>query len=347
MLLRKMMMKTLPLAFGLMAMVGGYAQAQTLTAEDYAEIRNIAQYYNLGYDSVARADGGAVVARSFTPDMAFTRDGGPNWFSPKEMGDYAAKATNGTHHWDSNLVIEPAPEGARLFRYTLVYRVDDTGSPVVISTAGTLQEVLVKTPEGWFIKTRYNRSVGGQRPVEFPRFEGRPIAPSNSSVRMRPTAGHSASRSAPSKDAHAALSALDYIEIEMLYGWNNIALDSAAEKGEMFARTFTPDGSLQSDGRTVTGRKNLAELAARGEPAMRRWLSNLYIEPSPEGAIGWAYIVTVGGLGVTGTTPRPAIESGALYRDVLVKTPEGWRFKSRTSTPGNGVSPALPLPKVR
>lgn len=329
------MMRMLFVMLALMVTAGG-AGAQTLSAEDYTEIRNIAQYYNLGYDNTARTDGGAVVARVFTPEMAFTRDGGPNWFSAKEMGEYSAKAVTGTHHWDTNIVIEPTPEGASLFRYTLVYRVDNSGGPVTISTAGTLQESWVKTPEGWFMKTRYNRSAGLKVPFLFPRFEGRPVAPAQSG-----TAG------AAAKGKKPALSTLDHIEIENLYGWNNIALDSALEQGEMFARTFTSDGSLQVDGRTITGRKDLAAFAAGGTPALKRWLSNLYIESSPEGAIGWAYVLTIDGFTPTGTPAKAGIQTGVLYRDLLVKTSDGWRFKSRTAAPGNGVPAGVPLPKVR
>ena len=310
------------------------ASAQTLTAQDYAEIRNFAQYYNLGYDSTARADGGAVVARSFTEIMSFTRDGGPSWFSAKDMAEYAENATVGTHHWDTNIVIAPHPEGASLFRYTLVYRVNDSGAPT-ISTAGTLQEVWVKNDDGWFMKTRYNRSTRGERPLEFPLFDGRPIAPAQAD---RPSA----------EPGQLPLSPLDYIEIEMLYGWNNIALDSVAENGEMFARTFTPDGSLQIDGRTVAGRQGLAEYAAGGQPGLRRWLSNLYIESTEEGAVGWAYVLMIDGFPATGGTRSSAtLQSGGLYRDVLVKTADGWRFKSRTFNPGNTLPAASLLPKVR
>jgi len=329
-------------------MTAGASSAQTLTAEDYAEIRNVAQYYNLGYDNTARADGGAIVARTFTPEMSFTRDGGPNWFSAKAMAEYSAKATSGTHHWDSNIVIEPHPDGAQLFRYTLVYRVDDMGSPISISTAGTLKEVWIKTSEGWFMRTRYNRSAGGESSFEFPRFAGRPIAPAGPGTSTRQAPAQRPASGATAQTEKTALSALDHIEIEMLYGWNNIALDSAAEQGEMFARTFTADGSLQLDGRTVTGRESLAAFASGGEPGLKRWLSNLYIEPSAEGAIGWAYLLTIDGFGAPGGTPSKAtLHNGVLYRDVLVKTPDGWRFKDRTATPGNGVPASLPLPVVR
>jgi hypothetical protein len=317
----------------LLTLAAGTTAAQTLTAEDYAEIRNIAQYYNLGYDNTAHTDKGAIVARVFTPEMAFTRDGGPNWFSAKEMGDYSAKTTPGTHHWDTNIVIEPTPEGASLFRYTLVYRVHDSGAPVTISTAGTLQESWVKTSEGWFMKTRYNRAAGLKVPFLFPEFKGQAVAPA--------AAAGARGAGAPT------LSVLDRLEIENLYGWNNIALDSAAEEGEAFARTFTPDGALQVDGRTITGRKDLAAYAAGGTPALKTWLSNLFLESAPEGAIGWAYVLTIDGFTPTGTPSKASIQTGVLYRDLLVKTKDGWRFKSRTATPGNGVPTGVPLPRVR
>ena len=53
-------------------------------------------------------------------------------------------------------------------------------------------------------------------------------------------------------DTVSILTALDYAQIEMLYGRNNMALDSGADAGFRFARTFTSDGELRSPrGRTV------------------------------------------------------------------------------------------------
>ena len=88
----------------------------------------------------------------------------------------------------------------------------------------------------------------------------------------------------------SSLTALDYAQIEMLYGRNNMALDSGADGGSRFARTFTADGELRSPrGRTV-GHAALARLAADTERGLRHWTSNLMIEPSADGAIGWGYI---------------------------------------------------------
>lgn len=306
------------------------ASAQTLTVEDYLEIRNVIGYYNLGYDSTARADGGAIVASAFTPDMLFTRDTGQAWRSPKEIADQAVRA-KGPQHWDSNLIITPDAEGARTFNYSVVLQVEPAGSPAAWRNGGSTRMLLVKTPQGWRIKGRYNYTGEPGKKTDFPTFDGRPLAAQS-----------------PVKPATPSLSPADYIEIEMLYGWNNIALDNAAEKGEMFARTFTADGSFAVGGQTITGRKALAEFASSNPPGLRHWLSNLYIEPSAGGAIGWAYVATIDGLAESdppGT--RLSLRRGELYRDVLVKTSEGWRFKSRVSTPGTGVPPALPLPAVR
>jgi hypothetical protein len=328
------------------ALTGSSAQAQprdsaaptALTAEDYAEIRRTALYYNLGWDNSAPADGGYIVGRSFTPDSIFRRDNGPTWNGNKEVADAAVKTRTGLHHWDSNLVIEPHAEGAKVFRYTLLVNVDPSGKPARVTGGGPLYEIFAKTPEGWFIKNRYHYSAGSGKAIDWPRFEGRSIAapptaaaPQGSATGRPPTAAHT-------------LTALDYVEIEMLYGWSNIALDSGAENGNMFARTFTPDGVFEFGGRTISGSSSLAELAAKGEHGLRRWLSNLYVEPSPGGAIGWAYQLDVS---IGASAGQTTVREGGLYRDVLVKTAEGWRFKSRTYTPGNTMPASVPPPAPR
>ena len=316
--------------------------APTLTAADYVEIRRIALYYNLGWDSSASVDNGYIVSRSFTPDSNFRRDSGPTWQGNEAVAKAAAESTPGFHHWDSNLVIEPHPDGARMFRYTLYLNVDDTGQPASVVGGGPLYEIFAKTPDGWLIKDRYHYSAGSGKAIDWPRFEGRPLSAPG---------GSPASQGSPRGQSNAtagALTALDYVEIEILYGWTNIALDSGAENGNMFARTFTPDGVFEIEGRTVSGRENLAELAAKGEHGLRRWLSNLYVEPSAEGAIGWAYQldVAIGGPGA-GLPSQTTVREGGLYRDVLVKTPDGWRFKSRTYTPGNTMPTSVPPPAPR
>jgi hypothetical protein len=143
----------------------------------------------------------------------------------------------------------------------------------------------------------------------------------------------------------SALTALDYAEIHMLYGRSNISFDSGADKGYAFARTFTSDGVLVTHGSAtpVTGHAQLAALAAKNASCLRTWLTNLMIEPSDEGAIGWAYMWQVElACGSRSTDADPAatspVKEGGIYRDVLVKTAGGWRFKRRSYTPGHTIS---------
>jgi hypothetical protein len=235
-------------------------------------------------------------------------------------------------------VIEPHPEGAKVFRYTLLVNVDPSGKSARITGGGPLYEIFAKTAGGWLIKDRYHYSAGSGKAIDWPRFEGRPLsAEGNARVSQSSSRTESSGQLRP-------LTALDYVEIEMLYGWSNIALDSGAENGEMFARTFTSDGVFEFEGRTISGAKNLAELAQKVEHGLRRWLSNLYVEPSAEGAIGWAYQLDVS---IGKSAAETTVREGGLYRDVLVKTPEGWRFKSRIYTPGNTMPASLPLPRRR
>jgi hypothetical protein len=42
-----------------------------------------------------------------------------------------------------------------------------------------------------------------------------------------------------------------------------------------------------------------------------------------------------------------AVRERGLYRDDLVKTPEGWRFKRRVFTAGNKMPASLPQPGPR
>jgi hypothetical protein len=320
------------------AQSGASAGPTALTAEDYVEIRRAALYYNLGWDSAASVDGGYIVGRSFTSDSVFRRDNGPTWNGNKEVADAAVKTRTGLHHWDSNLVIEPHPEGAKVFRYTLLVNVDAAGKPARVTGGGPLYEVFAKTPAGWFIKNRYHYSAGSGKATDWPRFEGRSISSAAASAAAQDSA------TGQSGGTVNALTALDYVEIEMLYGWSNIALDSGAENGNMFARTFTPDGVFEFGGRMISGSTSLAELAAKGEHGLRRWLSNLYVEPSPGGAVGWAYQLDVS---IGASAGQTIVREGGLYRDVLVKTADGWRFKSRTYTPGNTMPASVPPPAPR
>ena len=124
--------------------------------------------------------------------------------------------------------------------------------------------------------------------------------------------------------AHAAdLTTQDYIDIEQLYATYNHAIDSG--DGEAWAATFTPDGAFNR----FKGKDALVGFIKAWREKMnganrRHWNTNLRITPSDEGANAVVMLMLLD----VGTQP-PSIVSTGQYTDVLVKTPNGWRFKSR------------------
>ena len=126
-----------------------------------------------------------------------------------------------------------------------------------------------------------------------------------------------------------ALTAMDYIEIQQLVAKYAYALDTHADNGYTYADLFAPDGTF---GGSTKGREALATLARNNQPeksgpaATRHFLTNVIITPSSEGATGRQYMVLID---VGGSAKPSTIEHGGYYDDAYVKTPAGWRFKSR------------------
>ena len=127
----------------------------------------------------------------------------------------------------------------------------------------------------------------------------------------------------------ATLDARDYIEIQQLYADYAHALDKG--HGERFAATFTPDGEF-TRGRAA-GRATEARTPLKGTDALikmgstgggRHFTANLVVTPTPEGANGSCYLLLFNARNVPAT-----ITETAIYEDKLVKTREGWRFKTR------------------
>jgi hypothetical protein len=126
----------------------------------------------------------------------------------------------------------------------------------------------------------------------------------------------------------------DYAEIQQLYARFNWALDSTADDGKAYARTFTPDGEfIVNSIRAAAGREQLAQHALKqasglaGRP--HHLATNILVEATPEGARGGAYFLLLN----TPAADQPiAITTTGAYEDTLVKTPEGWRFKQRKFT---------------
>lgn len=140
---------------------------------------------------------------------------------------------------------------------------------------------------------------------------------------------------AQSHGAGPALSAQDYIDIQQLYARYAQTIDRGDAEG--WANTFTPDGVFNNSSR---GHDALVQFIhdwrdKRDGANRRHWNSNLVITPSSTGANGSVYLLLMN----TGARP-PVPAASYIYEDTLVKTPAGWRFKTRVLHPDTPVAPA-------
>ena len=131
-----------------------------------------------------------------------------------------------------------------------------------------------------------------------------------------------------------SLTPADYAEIQQLYARYNTAIDAGDEN--TWASTFTPDGVFNNN---VSGHDALVKFVRdwreRGNPThLRHWNTNLLIQGTPDGARGSVYLSLLD----VGVKPPASVTTG-MYEDLLVKTPQGWRFKRRTVHPDPPVAP--------
>jgi SnoaL-like domain len=140
----------------------------------------------------------------------------------------------------------------------------------------------------------------------------------------------------------ATLTALDFVEIQQLVNKYADAIDNCTNNGYDYAALYTEDGYFAPSqngrvGRKFQGRERLAEAAGGGvkgckdklavppEKRPRHVYVNLVITPTSDGATGSVDLLVAGRDG-----NRNYMEIQGHYEDVYRKTPEGWRFASRT-----------------
>jgi len=135
--------------------------------------------------------------------------------------------------------------------------------------------------------------------------------------------------------AKTVLTTQDYIEIQQLYARYVMTIDAGDAEG--WANTFTPDGVFNNSSR---GHDALVQFVhdwrdKRSGAERRHWNSNLVITPTDEGVSGSVYLLLLD-IGVRPPVPNMS----AVYEDSLVKTPQGWRFKTRVlhTDPGKKAS---------
>jgi hypothetical protein len=133
------------------------------------------------------------------------------------------------------------------------------------------------------------------------------------------------------------LAPLDYIEIRQLAARYGHAVDQGADNGYAYADLFAPEAAFGQ----ARGRDQLAALAkrtARGPQTAWHYIVNHVIEPTEDGAKGKEYLLHLR----YGEPGQPNIVwGGGHYEDTYVKTPNGWRFKTRQFIRSEGTPESL------
>ncbi len=300
-----------------------------LTALDYLEIEQLV--YRYGYALDTGADNGFAYADLYADDATFTgTNQGPSGRTYQGRERLAALARGGRRspnfmsHWVTNVVIEPAPGGAIGKTYVGIFDIGNGGNGAKsrVDHGGIYNDVYVKTPQGWRFKSRsFFESTSGAPVQPPPAMLGTPRALSASPGPQSPNP--------ESRNPNPGrLAAEDYIEIQQLVARYPYALDQNPDEGLSYANLFTPDAVFRQP--RTEGRQNLARMASgapHGAKYARHFLANHVIEATPDGAVGKQYLVAVD----IGESGQPSsIFLGGHYEDVYAKTPEGWRFKTRT-----------------
>jgi hypothetical protein len=134
--------------------------------------------------------------------------------------------------------------------------------------------------------------------------------------------------------AGPTLTALDYIEIQQLYARYAFYLDTGSDP-KAYANLWTADGEFvagrpageaKADRTPLKGTEALTRMGSSG--GWRHFNSNVIITPTAAGADGMSYLIRFNLR--NGAVPAP-YDQTSIYKDTLVKTPQGWRFKKRVS----------------
>lgn len=128
------------------------------------------------------------------------------------------------------------------------------------------------------------------------------------------------------------LTAEDYAEILQLYFRYPLLLDSGDAEG--YAALFTEDGSFNDR----VGREALLDFVrTRQASTVRHAPLTPVITATPEGARGVVLNLFID------VAKTPAVVTRVTqYTDTLVKTPQGWRFKTRVNGTAELTAPAAP-----
>ena len=330
-------------------------KALTLTPMDYIEIRQLVNRYAFAADT--GSNNGYDYADLFAPDGEFVQPYAKGREQLAALARGPRLGPDNTAHYIMNHVIEPTPDGAIGKAYVILLNWDiapaqaaggnggragtgpANGWDLVGRKAGELggagghyEDVYVRTPAGWrFRKRKFIPSASGAdaAPLAPPGIPADTTPRIPSDATLAPLAP-AANFIAPTQQS--SLSATDYLEIAQLVASYGHALDSGygkGENGEAYAGLYTADASFAG----ATGHDQLVRLGQiqpRGPDFVRHYLTNHVIEPMPGGAKGKEYLAVIDN-GSNGKAS--SLFLGGHYEDTYVKTPQGWRIKTRRLFP--------------
>lgn len=143
------------------------AQADGLSTQDYVEIEQLYARYNHAIDS----GDAAGWAATFIPEGKFQQLAGTE--ALKGFVRNWVEARNGANlrHWNSNLVITPAAEGANASVMLMLLNVGT--KPAAIAATGMYTDKLVKTDAGWRFAARTVK-IDAPAPAAEPKPEQKP-----------------------------------------------------------------------------------------------------------------------------------------------------------------------------
>jgi hypothetical protein len=149
--------------------------------------------------------------------------------------------------------------------------------------------------------------------------------------------GQQAPAPQPGTSGIKALTAQDYIDIRALAARYAYGLDTGAENGtgSVYASVFAEDAEFHGPAAVpggkpfdAKGREALRQfgMPGRGSAYVRHFMFNHLIEASPEGARGQVYLLVID---IAQNGKSTSVNMGGHYEDVYVRTPDGWRIKTR------------------
>lgn len=312
------------------------AKPMALTAMDYIEIKQLVNRYGFAVDT--GSGNGYDYADLFSADGEFMRPYAKGREQLAALARGPRLGPNNTVHYIMNHVIEPTLDGAigKEYLVELNWEFPPAAGPgngwdrvggkagELARTGGHYEDVYVKTPVGWrFRKRDFIQSKSGADPAPLPP----PQIPASAAQQSAPgPLAPAANFIAPTQQS--SLTAMDYLEIAQLVASYGHALDSGwgkGENGEAYANLYAADaafgGAVGHDQLVTLGR-----VQPRGPDFVRHYLTNHVIEPTAAGAKGKEYLIVID----NGENGRgSALFLGGHYEDTYVKTPAGWRFKTR------------------